>query len=642
VKTPERAVALTALALIAAVSRAAAATFTVTSTSDAGAGSLREAVLAANANPGPDTITFALFGDIQLNAPLPLLASDLTIKCDLPHTAISGFGFRTGFDTARIFETAPGYTIAISGLTLKNATGFGGSAILNRGSNLTVQNCFFQGNVSFAIKNTADAGQTATLDIRDCQFVNLWTASGIDNSGPGQQSVVVTNCSFLGYEPEADGALIRNGGNAALINCTIALTTYQNSFRAIHNQGAGARMDIRNCTLVGESQSDHGPLLHNDVGIATVVNTIFKLAGNATSIVDALGDPSRLQSLGHNISSDRAGGNTSTLPGGYLDGPGDRRNTNPLLDIYFINNGGPTTTYRLLAGSPAINRADPNQAPVRDGRDFIRHDAPDIGAYESGGTIPACLGNISTRALVGTGDDVLIAGCIVRVSGQPNPIAFRGIGPSLPFGGALADPKLEVHEGDEVVTNDNWEDGPDKQQIINLGLAPSSSVEAAMIAPVGSTSYGTDACTAILSGTNNSTGIGLVELYDLDRTNGREPSNISTRAMVQAGDGVMIAGFIVLGPDSLRVAVRAMGPSYVSAPLQDPAFRIYDQNGAVLAENDNWRTGAEQQTLYYRGLAPAADHDAADIVALQPGTYTAIVRGVGDSTGVAVVELYRL
>ncbi len=120
---------------------------------------------------------------------------------------------------------------------------------------------------------------------------------------------------------------------------------------------------------------------------------------------------------------------------------------------------------------------------------------------------------------------------------------------------------------------------------------------------------------------------------------------MSTRGRVGIDQDVMIAGFIVVGPDSLSVAVRALGPStstFLTNPLQNPALEVYDQNGVLLAANDDWRTGGAAVELYARGLQPQDDREPATIVTFQPGPYTAIVRGVNGTTGLALIELYRL
>ncbi|CAN5574817.1 hypothetical protein BH20VER3_BH20VER3_03900 [soil metagenome] len=199
------------------------------------------------------------------------------------------------------------------------------------------------------------------------------------------------------------------------------------------------------------------------------------------------------------------------------------------------------------------------------------------------------LGNISTRLSVGTGDNVLIGGFIVTGTGDKNVIA-RAIGPSLGAAGvtgALADPTLELHDqnGAIIASNDNWKD-TQQAAIEATTIPPNDSKESAIVKRLAPGPY-----TAIVRGKNDSTGIGLVEAYGLDGT--ATLANISTRGLVQSGDSVMIGGFIVLDTGSAvtNVMVRAIGPSLsgIAGTLADPSMELYDSNGTLVANNDNWK-----------------------------------------------------
>ena len=156
--------------------------------------------------------------------------------------------------------------------------------------------------------------------------------------------------------------------------------------------------------------------------------------------------------------------------------------------------------------------------------------------------------------------------------------------------------------------------------------------------PANSSAY-----TAIVRGVNNGTGIGVVEAYDLDRTVDSKLANISTRGFVQTGDDVLIGGLIVLGQNPLRVIVRAIGPSLpVPGALADPTLELHDGNGALIASNDNWRTGGQEAEIIATTIPPTNDLESAIVRNLAPGNYTAIVRGVNGTTGVALVEAYGL
>jgi hypothetical protein len=266
---------------------------------------------------------------------------------------------------------------------------------------------------------------------------------------------------------------------------------------------------------------------------------------------------------------------------------------------------------------------------------------PDIGAYEFGPP-PVTLGNISTRLRVETGDNVLIGGFIIAGT-QSKKVIIRAIGPSLPVSGALANPILELRDssGGLIRSNDDWRIGGQEAEIIATGLQPGNDLESAIVEtlPANNSSY-----TAIVRGTSSGTGVGLIEAYDLDRTVDANLANISTRGLVQTADDVMIAGTIVAGPGSQRVLVRAIGPSVpVPGALSDPTLELRDSNGMLIRANDNWRSDQEAEIIA-TGLQPTNNQESAILeTLLGNGTsYTAIVRGVNNATGVALVEMYGL
>jgi uncharacterized delta-60 repeat protein len=254
---------------------------------------------------------------------------------------------------------------------------------------------------------------------------------------------------------------------------------------------------------------------------------------------------------------------------------------------------------------------------------------------------PATLANISTRMLVEDGDNVLIGGFIVTGT-QPKKLIVRGIGPSLSVDGKLADPTLELHDssGGVIESNDNWGDAANRQEIIDSKIPPTSALESAILRTVVPGAY-----TAILRGANNTTGVGVVEIYDLDVTVDSKLANISSRGLVQTGDNVMIAGFIVTGSAPQKVIVRAIGPSLtVPGKLEDPNLELRDQNGGLIDSNDNWIDSADKQAIIDSTVAPTDNLESA-IIATLPSSgaqYTAIVRGVNTTTGVAVVDVFAL
>ena len=253
-------------------------------------------------------------------------------------------------------------------------------------------------------------------------------------------------------------------------------------------------------------------------------------------------------------------------------------------------------------------------------------------------TPPAQLLNISTRSGVESGDSVLIGGFIIG-GNDSKKVMVRAIGPSLPVEGRLANPRLELFDskGAPVRAYDNWQDAANRQVMFDSTLAPSADVESAVLLTLAPGAY-----TAVVRGADGGAGVSLVELYDLDPTAASKLANISTRGSVQTGDNVMIAGTIVAGVESQRVLVRALGPSLpVSGKLSDPSLELVDGNGALVAANNNWRD-AQRTEIEATTIPPPDDFEAAIVTSLPPAAYTAVVRGVGDSTGVALVEVYAL
>lgn len=254
---------------------------------------------------------------------------------------------------------------------------------------------------------------------------------------------------------------------------------------------------------------------------------------------------------------------------------------------------------------------------------------------------PSRLVNISTRMKVGVGEEVLIGGFIIQ-GDQLKKIILRAIGPSLgAFGvtGALQDPKIELRDstGALLDSNDNWADNPDASEIISNSLAPSDSREGAILDSLAPGAY-----TVIVSGVNNTTGIGLVESYALD-TSATHAANISTRGHIGAGDEALIGGFIVGGNTSKNIIVRALGPSLGGVGLlADPLVELHDSDGQLIALNDNWNTGGQQSEIIATGIPPNDAGESALIAVLAPGNYTAVVRGANGGVGLGLVEVYDL
>jgi hypothetical protein len=345
---------------------------------------------------------------------------------------------------------------------------------------------------------------------------------------------------------------------------------------------------------------------------------------------------------------------------------------------YFSINGGHTNIVNfnqnhsmdlgdwLSAACPQAHPYVQNAAGCRGQSSDVTATSPeginlDVIGYDLTANAASVLGNISTRSFVQTGADVMIGGFIIQGNG-PKTVIVRAIGPELTrFGvpNALADPTLDLHNsaGALIASNNNWQTtviggiitSNQVSAIQNSGHAPTQPSESAIIATLQPGNY-----TAIVRGVSSTTGVALVEVYDLSTDTASILGNISTRSFVQTGNDVMIGGFIVEGSGPKTVIVRAIGPELtrfgVPNALADPALDLHNSAGALIASNNNWQTTViggiitsdQVSAIQSSGHAPSDPSESAIIATLQPGNYTAIVRGVNNTTGVALVEVYDL
>src|SRR5438477_1420667 len=291
----------------------------------------------------------------------------------------------------------------------------------------------------------------------------------------------------------------------------------------------------------------------------------------------------------------------------------------PAHAIYKITPDGVRSTFAATEGVNLVAFFQPRQTPLPAG--------------------PKSFANLSTRLRTELGDDVAIGGFIIT-GNAPKTVIIRALGPSVPVTRNLADPTLELHDGTGklIASNDNWSSNRDN--IIWSGLAPKDEHEAAIVTTLSPGSY-----TAIVRGASSTSGVALVEIFDLSGVTDSKLANISTRGKVETGDDVMIGGFVIGGDQPTRVIIRAIGPSLSGAgiqdALQDPVLQLFNGNGSMIFENDDWRS-AQQDQINGSGMAPGDDRESAIIATLQPGSYTAIVHGKNDTIGVALVEIYNL
>jgi hypothetical protein len=247
---------------------------------------------------------------------------------------------------------------------------------------------------------------------------------------------------------------------------------------------------------------------------------------------------------------------------------------------------------------------------------------------------------------VQTGNNVGIGGFIISGT-APKRVLLRGIGPSLTHFGVpnvLADPVLELHGPGTfpTVTNNNWRD-TQEDEIQATGIPPTDNVESAILATLTPGAY-----TAVVHGNGNTTGVGLIEIYDLNQAAASKLANLSTRAFVSTGDDIVIAGFLL--SDNVvtdRIVVRGIGPSLApgifptNAVLADPTLELRDADGTLLIANNDWQDNpAQAAELIAAGLAPTNQLESGIAATLPPGLYTALLAGVSNGTGIGVVEIY--
>ena len=616
----------------------------VCDTDGSGTCTLRAAIEEANAQDGNiirSQITFNIPGSdpgfqqfphwvINLTSALPDLSSSKAVAIAGPSLSANEVILH-GNGTFRILNITTEQTVSLSDLQIENGMaplGQTGGAIRNANSaSLNINACTIT-------NNTGDSG--GGISNTDAGIVNVTNSEISDNTAAAQNN------------GRGGGILNNSTGTISITNSTVAGNFSNGNGSGIANASTGT-VNISNSTI---SMNREG--LNPSAPVAQVFNASTGDVNVKSSIIATTGvfDPDYLDvsgaftSLGFNIVGIK---DTST---GFTQ-PTDHTGTHnaPLdsgLTTDLFGNGGPTSTVSLHAGSIAINQGNPN-SPPRDQRDYTRNGIPDIGAFEFGGAIPHTLANVSTRGLCLTGDNVLIAGIIITGPGQKQ-VIFRALGPTLgqpPFNvpGVLGDPVLELRDstGALVGSNDNWTTASNMQQIMASGFPPRDNRESVILTALSSGNY-----TAILRGANSTTGVALLEAYDLDFTAANEFTNISTRGFVQTGNNVMIAGVIVHGPDDEKVMVRALGPTLGQRPfnlpnvLADPFVDLYDANGNLIQANNNWGTSENKEDIIDTGLAPPKAAESAILITLPPGNYAAIVSGVNSTTGNALLEVYAL
>ena len=402
--------------------------------------------------------------------------------------------------------------------------------------------------------------------------------------------------------------------------------------------GAGANGPVSDLVVRSDGKILAGGLFgfYNSTSARDVVriNPNGSLDSTFTSALppDAVVNSLALQPSGKIIVGGRF--TTSSGPGVTAQNNLTRLNQNGSVDTSFKPGTGPNDEVYTLSLTP-------DDKIVIGGKFSTFNGISRKGVARLLGINPTSLRNISTRSIVQTGDRVAIAGFII--TGGTKEVLLRGIGPSLtPLGvpGALQDPLIQLYNssGALINSNNNWRD-TQENAIAETTLQPSDNREAAFLITLGPGSY-----TVHHRGNNDTTGNGLIEVYDLTGGAVGRLANISTRAFIGAGDNVMIGGFIV-GGENARVVVRAIGPSLAAAgipgALADPRVALYDGNGSLVGFNQDWRDGQEAEIIA-TGLQPSNNLEAALVVTIPAGNYTSVAEGSGGTTGVGLVEVYNI
>jgi hypothetical protein len=257
---------------------------------------------------------------------------------------------------------------------------------------------------------------------------------------------------------------------------------------------------------------------------------------------------------------------------------------------------------------------------------------------------PPRLANISTRGLVGTGNNVLIGGFVIGGSTSKT-VAIVGQGPSLAAAGvtnSLANPTLQLIRSSDnavIATNDNWASAANASAIQAAGFAPSNPLESAVLMTLAPGAY-----TTILSGVGGGTGTGIIAVYEVDHPE-IPLINIATRGQVLTGNDVMIGGFVIQGSGPQTVVVTGTGPSLAAAgipnPLQNPTLTLVrSSDGATIGTNDNWQSASNAAQIQAAGFAPSNPLESAIMMSLQPGAYTVLMSGAGGGVGIGIIAVY--
>ncbi|MGH8093685.1 MAG: beta strand repeat-containing protein [Chthoniobacterales bacterium] len=524
------------------------------------------------------------------------------------------------------------------------------------------------GTTNFQVPLTTPllAGQDPTIDTRVLQanaVTNLGLVhAGLDSMLIGQDGSSIVNTNGSNIVSQGAGNIVSQGagnivsqGAGNIVSQGAGNIVSQGAGNGPSQEGntnstatptptpsgymqSGGETDLDGLTITGPVTLNGGVLSGSGVIDGDLTNTGgFISPGHSPGVIGVTG--SFTQSSGGTMVLEDGGITPDAFDQLEIAGTATLGGT---LDLQLINGYSPGATetfsplgYTTLSGQFASISSNATVTFTANGANAAVNPAV-------AGPTAAASRNISTRALVQTGDNVVIGGFIVTgPAGSTKKVIIRGIGPSLTaagVSGALGDPYLQLFSGSALLaSNDNWKEN--EAAVEASGVAPTNDLESAIVATLAPGSY-----TAVLSGTNGTTGVGLVEVYDLAPTSAALLANISTRCSVQEGDNVLIGGFILQGTEPSNVLIRAIGPSLTAAgvtgALQDPVLELHDANGAVIM-NDDW-INTQEAEITATGVPPSDPRESAILATLSPGAYTAIVTGKNGGTGVGLVEVYNI
>jgi hypothetical protein len=653
-------------------------TFTVINTNDSGAGSLRQAIVDSNSSVDVlDTITFNIPGagvrTISPTSALPDITDPVAID-GYTQPGASANTLAVGDNANLLIELSGASAGNVNGLTILTGNSIVRGLVINgfqRGGTINGQAIVLQGGNGNHIEGNfigTDASGTAAVG-NGGHGIDILSGNDhvIGTTLPGDRNIISGN-AFTGIRINSlTGILIQGNFIGTGRDGSSPLGNGANGV-GFEFVGAGSN------NLVGGTVAGAGNVIANNGanGVALdegITNT--PILSNSIFANGALGiDLTHSGSIGGVTLNDAGDGDTGANNLQNFPVITGVTTTGSDVTITGFFSSSPSADYRLeFFGNDAADPSGFGEGQTFLGFTDVTTDGaggaafsvnfpvsgsfkaftatatdPDGNTSEFSHAFGIKLQNISTRLNVLTGENVLIGGFIIT-GDDPKQVIVRAIGPSLGIvglSGVLEDPILELHEADgTVVTNDNWKD-TQQAEIEATGLQPSDDLESAIVMTLDPGAY-----TAIVSGKGDTTGIALVEAYDLDQALGSILANISTRGFVDVGDNAMIGGFIV-GPTDTGLAdilVRGIGPSLapfgIANPLLDPLLELHDANGATLTTNDNWKD-TQQTEIEATGIPPTDDNESAILQTLAPGAYTAVLRGVDDTTGVALVEVYNL